>query len=165
MKYLRPEISLLLCRFLVEFNIISDKGKIFKKNTKSNSSDKVTTKRIKALTFQHTIGYPNNLELFRLCNIIFLKEFEQYGSFVAAGARSSDGQVRRSSVPYTTAKLIHAEQIKAYVNNSNKEQYLAPQMYATLRSNLSEESIQLLSQERKFLAYEVITNYVGLYRS
>lgn len=46
-----------------------------------------------------------------------------------------------------TAQMVHAELVNDYTKSIRHEQRIAPEMYATLRSNWSEESVQLLSQE------------------
>ena len=76
----------------------------------------------------------------------------------------SDSDAEELMPDEATAKLVHAEQIKSYVKEGNREKSLAPQIYATLRSNISEESIQLLSQEERLIEYESLANYVGLFK-
>ena len=67
-----------------------------------------------------------------------------------------------SCMSEVTARMVHAELVKDYAKSIRREQQLAPQLYATLLSNLSEESLQVLSQERNYLLYAERSDYIGL---
>ena len=137
------------------------------------------------------ILYPNNPSSYRLwyeaSKIYFPREYGPYGSFIttkkpykpqmptlprrvaedASDEGSSDDSgseddEENHSMDHESEKLLYRELIKEHAKATRMGAQLAPQIYAALRSNLSDESVQLLSQEEKFTKYEEGNNYCKL---